>query len=287
MDGSPTSASPFEMPADQKRRFRVSRLLGTALVTLSASCGSPTTGQDPSVRPTEDTALEASRSPAIVAIVGHRTPDSDLLGGFRCTGVLVAPTTVLTAKHCVGGLEPGNVDVVVNVANLCLSTSPDDRHAVRRIRSERFLDLAELQLSASSDLAPARLANRAPDPGTALLAVGWGNMRGNGDPCQRTVAHLAPTPEDACAEAVLRLPSQARAAQICALPTTGRNTCQGDSGGPLFDISGPQPALVAVTSSGIGGCEPTDIGLYTNVTAEADHSSDGSHLAYSSEPSLH
>ncbi|MCG8152270.1 trypsin-like serine protease [Pimelobacter simplex] len=236
----------------------------TALLSIAllAGCASdPTSARNRH----QTTAEETEASSAVVALVSHATPARDLFGGFRCAGVLVAPTVVLTARHCVAGLSADQLDVVVNPVDLC-GPDPENemRSPIREIRPTADIDLAVVVMRSSATTSPARIASVLPDARAQLVAVGWGRQATTA-PCQRSATGLSFAPAADCARAISHLPRQARRWQLCALPTSDQNTCRGDSGGGLFDVSQAKPLLVGITSAGVGGCEPDDVGLYIRV----------------------
>ncbi|MFJ9313876.1 S1 family peptidase [Pimelobacter simplex] len=214
-------------------------------------------------------AAEAIASPSVVALVSHSTPAHDLVGGFRCAGVLVGPTVVLTAKHCIEGMSAARLDVVIDPVDLCDPTSDaDERVPAGAIRPLPDADLAEIVIGRPVAVEPAAVATRRPSQDDRLLAVGWGQRSSSG-PCRRSAVALALASETDCATARSHLRPEARRWQLCALPLEGgRNTCTGDSGGPLFAVTGSVPRLVGITSAGMGGCGPTDLGLYVRVDCE-------------------
>ncbi len=240
---------------------------GLALATCLLAAGSSATQQGASFVTT--TAARGANLPSVTALVSHSALPDDLLGGFRCAAILVAPDRVLTAGHCVARLTAAHLDVVVGADNLC-STAPikGERIRVARIRRSKVADIADLILQHPTHVEPVRFAHPDSD-GAQLLAVGWGNQRAAKDPCRRVTANLATTTKSACDAALARLEQTERPWQICALPTTGRNTCQGDSGGPLFDVAGSEPRLIAITSRGIGGCGADDVGLYVRIDLDS------------------
>lgn len=240
------------------------RVLAALLsIALLAGCASDSTSLGNRHR--ETTAEEAKASSAVVALVSHASPSRDLFGGFRCAGVLVAPTVVLTARHCVAGLSADQLDVVVNPVDLC-GPDPENemRSPIREIRPTADIDLAVVGMRSSATTSPARIASVLPDARAQLVAVGWGRQAMTA-PCQRSATGLSFAPAADCARAISHLPRQARRWQLCALPTSDQNTCTGDSGGGLFDVSQAKPLLVGITSAGVGGCEPDDVGLYIRV----------------------
>ena len=209
-----------------------------------------------------------ARLPALVAVVNRSAPVDDLLGSYRCAGVLLSPTLVATAGHCVADARPRSLDVVVGAENLCRSAPVGgDRRHVAAIHfpadAAKGGDLAVLELSDPSSGSPTRLGGW-PSAGHRLVAIGWGRGGPVSTPCSPWPAPLRAVTGEAC-DAALRAgrePVQRRLG--CAVPDGGRNTCQGDSGGPVVAFTDQGALLVGITSSGLG-CGPRDLGFYVRV----------------------
>ena len=188
----------------------------------------------------------AALAPYVVMVLNLR----GTLAGF-CSGLVVSPTVVLTAAHCV----PAGAAVKVHYraddgAPVLLDTAeiirnPGYRDNAIRTR-ERSIDLALIRLPAPL---PARfraavlatdLANR---PGTPVRLAGFGLTR-EGEAKQSGTLRIADVVAREPASGVLLWAKDPHAA--------GSGACTGDSGGPVFADGADSALAIMVWSAGSG-----------------------------------
>jgi secreted trypsin-like serine protease len=202
-------------------------------------------------------------------------------GTGLCTGVVIAPTAVLTAGHCAlddqgNPLAPRLLTVVtgrlqwndetagqaLGVAQVAVDPGYDGATGKS--------DVAVLQLAEPTAAPPIRLATDADmaavKPGSSVAIGGFGQtISGQSDPqYQLMQGSMTLMAASACTVIYRDFDS---ASQLC-VDSPGHTTeaCHGDSGGPLVaTLASGEPVLLGVTEGGIDPCGSAP-SIYTAVT---------------------
>ncbi|MFI6038255.1 serine protease [Streptomyces sp. NPDC051315] len=223
--------------------------------------------------------VDVSTSPWTVALSSR-----DRFGGMRsgqfCGGVVVGPSTVLTAAHCMSGEVLGSTraaDLRVVAGRTDLYSDTGREIPVGQVwvnpaydSSTNSGDFAVLKLTEvlpqSSVIGMAAAGDPAYAPGTEATVYGWGDTTGHGSYAHRLRAARLHVLADRLCEAAYPGPDDGTytaETMLCAGETQGRrDACQGDSGGPLV----AQGRLIGLVSWGSGCGRPGRPGVYTRVS---------------------
>ncbi|HEX7667569.1 MAG TPA: S1 family peptidase [Polyangiaceae bacterium] len=215
---------------------------------------------------------DRNRDPAVVAI--------DIGGEALCTGSLVAPNVVLTARHCVSETTEEvecparSAQITGNRSASSLTIlSGDDAESAKAIAKGKSIvtpsssvlcdeDIALIVLDRSvTGITPLKIRTGAVEEGEHLRLVGYGK---SGD-------------DSGAGEKLLR--TNVPVVSVTAHEfQTGEATCNGDSGGPAIDED--TGSIVGVVSRGGPTCEGADtrniftrVDAFTSLVAKATGSS--------------
>jgi len=173
-------------------------------------------------------------------------------GRQGCSGVLIAPTVVMTAAHCLGQRP----DAVLLGTRSLSHPSAGERVAVvdQLLYPDDHYDVALLLLEHASSLAPRKLATgwargQIVD-GARVALVGYGAVDRDGAEFVDELQVAETTITDAgCARHDGCDPVAAPDGELGA-GGAGIDTCPGDSGGPLYLLTDAGPLLAGITSRG-------------------------------------
>jgi hypothetical protein len=192
-----------------------------------------------------------------------------------CTGTFVAPGYVITAAHCVEGMEPENLYVGTgpNMESIgyCAVLAFEDhpRYTKRRISVN---DIALMRVTEGCE---PRTYPRIANGGVryrALYLYGWGLNQDSEDPLELgklRVSDFSDYGKDLYG-AAFNPAMQIAAGRWFANEEIFGGACSGDSGGPLIAQNGARVTLVGVVSWGTffrGTCQPNGPTVFSNMAS--------------------
>ena len=214
--------------------------------------------------------------PWIVSLADNR-------GNHFCGGALIHPEIVLTAAHCLSGLNAGSIVARVGLQQQNAAGSADISSVSAILSHPNYSsrssdnDIALVQLSTPSSKPIVRLLTNEIEPalipgGTTVRVQGWGAMDSQGYqyPNNLMSVDVEMVDFDECNS---RSGYNGALSQnmICAGDASGQqDSCYGDSGGPLAVFSNGEWVLSGVVSWGYECADSQYPGVYARVSRYID-----------------
>ncbi|MDA3642684.1 serine protease [Saccharopolyspora indica] len=197
-------------------------------------------------------------------------------GEHHCGASLIDEQWLVTAAHCVDGKKPGDVRYRIGTTDRTSGgelVEPDEfvTHPQSKQQQAGY-DIALVHLSKPAQAEPVEIASSAPQTGTELHLLGWGQTCATpkcGEPPVQLKELTTTTTEPANCTGSDNPFDSSR--ELCIDNQEGKaSACYGDSGGPAVVRNGSGYALVGATSRGQAENCTEKPGIYTSVVAHAD-----------------
>jgi hypothetical protein len=225
------------------RGFMKGLLVTIAAAALATPAAFAVAGEPEPAEPLIIGGVDATETYSFMAHLDATVPGE---GGWGCGAVLIRPTWIITARHCVTGDNDAQVaarNLSFRIGTLQENSGGTLAKGKRVIRHAAGADTALVELTAPVSEEPIAIAPRAP-VGSALRIIGWGCVKDPGCEGPDTLQQLDTSilPDSTCGGG---------ATYLCVNNPDGwRGACYGDSGGPAVLRSGSRWVLAGNTSGG-------------------------------------
>ncbi|XP_036334693.1 trypsin delta-like [Rhagoletis pomonella] len=237
-----------------------------ALLTIAFSTGSANAGlETASSVPMPDGRIVGGTN-ATISQYPHQV-SMRYNGRHRCGGSIYSSKIIVSASHCVTGVDASNLGIVAGTT--LLSEEAVEVPVLLYVMHEKYssindYDVAILvlanQLTFNAYIQPIALAKERPEAGTDVIVTGWGTLEEGGnvsDQLQQVTVNVIDNVT--CRRSY---PFLVTGRMLCAgVVGGGKDACQGDSGGPLIVNN----ELLGIVSWGIGCARSSYPGVYASV----------------------
>ena len=202
-------------------------------------------------------------------------------GSHFCGGSIIAKNMILTAAHCMEGVDGNNPNMQVRVGAHSLTdgsgqvikvaTTYTNQEYPNLSKDVAVLKLAENITDAKAKaivLADDKFFNANVKVGTKMTVSGWGTLTFGGSMPDKLMKVDVPYITNEVCNSAESYGGEVQVTEMCAgYKDGGKDSCQGDSGGPLVVKDGDRYVQVGVVSWGAGCAAESKYGVYGKVDA--------------------